>query len=275
MLLERHEPSDLCGVCEGVRSVSRDLVAAGAPRFTLPTFEGPLDLLLQLIRENEVDIYDIPIAEITRQYLERLARWHDLDLTRAGDYLVMAATLLEIKSRMLLPKPDAGADDEPDPRAELVQRLVEYQRFADAVGSLRDWEEFRSRLHFRSALENPDDYRLPAEPGSLRGVDLARILESILDAAGVESEAVSAVVPRQRVSLRLKMAEIMRAARAEPQGISFAGLIRDASELFDIVIAFLAVLELLRTGRVRVIQRRPLSDFRIAVRDEGEQEQDT
>lgn len=255
--------------------MSRDLVAAGAPRFTLPTFEGPLDLLLQLIRENEVDIYDIPIAEITRQYLERLARWHDLDLTRAGDYLVMAATLLEIKSRMLLPKPDAGADDEPDPRAELVQRLVEYQRFADAVGSLRDWEEFRSRLHFRSALENPDDYRLPAEPGSLRGVDLARILESILDAAGVESEAVSAVVPRQRVSLRLKMAEIMRAARAEPQGISFAGLIRDASELFDIVIAFLAVLELLRTGRVRVIQRRPLSDFRIAVRDEGEQEQDT
>ena len=100
------------------------------PNFTTPIFEGPLDLLLHLIRANEVDIYDIPIAEMTRQYLSYMALLEALDLEVAGEYLVIAATLIEIKSRMLLPQaPPQGDDEAEDPRAELVARLVEYQQF--------------------------------------------------------------------------------------------------------------------------------------------------
>src|SRR5438105_10379546 len=104
--------------------------ASSALQFHLPAFDGPLDLLLHLIRENRIDIYDIPIAQITEQYMEYLALWESLDLAVAGEYLVMAATLVEIKSRMLLPKPPPPeADEHDDPRAELVQRLLEYQRY--------------------------------------------------------------------------------------------------------------------------------------------------
>src|SRR5438552_5345747 len=105
------------------------LLSPNRPSFKLAAFEGPLDLLLHLIRENRVDIYDIPIAEITQQYLDYLAEWESLDLAVAGEYIVMAATLLEIKSRMLLPKPPAPEEEYEDPRAELVERLLEYQRY--------------------------------------------------------------------------------------------------------------------------------------------------
>lgn len=244
--------------------------SAGVPpasvSFALPTYEGPLDLLLQLVRENQVDIYDIPIAEITRQYLERLAAWQSLDLTVAGEYLVMAATLLEIKSRMLLPAPPRDDEADQDPRAELVERLLEYQRYAGVTDDLRRWEDFRSRLFFRNAAVNPDDYILPTEPGSLRGQDLALVLQRMLGEAGTNENQISAIVPRQRFNLRLKMVEVMRAVRRQPQGVAFTELIGSACSLSDIVVTFLAVLELLRSGRARVIQRRPLHDFRVLLR---------
>src|SRR5258708_7061299 len=105
--------------------------ANAALRFKLSVFEGPLDLLLHLIRENQIDIYDIPIADIAQQYLDYLTLWESLDLSIAGEFIVMAATLLEIKSRLLLPAPPKNTEDgeDDDPRAELVQRLLEYQRY--------------------------------------------------------------------------------------------------------------------------------------------------
>src|SRR5258708_7788961 len=110
------------------------LASPNRPQFRLPAFEGPLDLLLHLIRENKVDIYDIPIAEIARQYMDYLARWEELDLAVAGEYLVIAATLLEIKSRLLLPQPPPPeSDEDSDPRAELVQKLLEYQQYQGSV----------------------------------------------------------------------------------------------------------------------------------------------
>jgi len=243
------------------------------PRFTLPTFEGPLDLLLQLIRENEVDIRDIPIAEITRQYMERLAEWQSLDLTMAGEYLVMAATLLEIKSRMLLPQAPRD-EDEPDPRAELVERLLEYQRFVSVVDQLREWERYRASLYFRHALEEADDYILPVEAGEVSGKELALVFQRVLEQAGVRQEdPVSAIVPQQRISLKMKMAEIMRAVRRSPNGISFAELIESCEGLTEVVLAFLAMLELLRTGRLRVVQRRPLATIRIYPATESEAEE--
>src|SRR5690349_4732314 len=136
------------------------------PHFKTPAFEGPLDLLLHLIRANEVDIYDIPIAEITEQYLTYMELLEELDLAVAGEYVVIAATLIEIKSRLLLPQEMVvGEEEVEDPRAELVARLLEYQQYQGTVETLRGWEELRRQLYFRGALENADDYILPVPEG--------------------------------------------------------------------------------------------------------------
>jgi segregation and condensation protein A len=233
-------------------------------------FEGPLDLLLHLIRENRVDIYDIPMALITQQYLEQLAYWEAQDLSIAGEYLVMAATLLELKSRMLLPQPQADGVDEGDPRTELVQRLLEYQRYEGAVQALREWEEYRSGLYFRGATENPDDYMLPIEPGDLRGPDLVNAIRQLMRDAGIEEAPVSAIVPRRRVSLQMAMVSILRRARSNPSGVRFSELFDGPAELAEVVLAFLAVLELLRRGQIQVRQRRPMLDFLLIAADPGD-----
>ena len=127
-----------------------------AYRVKLDVFEGPLDLLLYLIRKNEVDIYDIPIAEITRQYLEMLNVMRTLNLDIAGEFLVMAATLTHIKSRMLLPAPPAGEEEEEgeDPRKELVDRLLEYERFKEAAQSLENKDILERDVFTRTQTED-------------------------------------------------------------------------------------------------------------------------
>ncbi len=231
-------------------------------QFHLAAFDGPLDLLLHLIRENRIDIYDIPIADITQQYLEYLEMWEALDLTVAGEYLVMAATLVEIKSRMLLPKPPPPeADEMEDPRAELVQRLLEYQKYQSTVETFRLWEDHRAQIFFRGALENPDDYTLPLEAGEMNGAQLLTALKRMLTQAGVGEEPVTAVVPRRRVSLRMKMAEVIRKVRAAREGIAFELLFEVPWQRYDVVLTFLALLELLRHGRVRAVQKRADDDI--------------
>ncbi len=240
------------------------LTASTTPlRFRLPIFEGPLDLLLHLIREHEIDIYDIPIAEITQQYIEYLEAWELMDLTVAGEYLVMAATLIEIKSRMLLPRPPAFEEEVEDPRAELVERLLEYQRYQGAVDTLKLWEEARAQIHFRGALENPDDYSLPLEAGDLSPQSLYAALKRLLDAAGVGEAQLTAVVPRRRVSLRMKMVEISRKVRAHNAGLDFEGLFGTPWNRYDIVLTFLAMLELLRLGRIRAAQKNPHAEIKL------------
>lgn len=226
-------------------------------RFTLPVFEGPLDLLLHLIRDHQVDIYDIPIAEITQQYLQYLALWESMDLAIAGEYLVIAATLVEIKSRLLLPAPPPieGDEEAEDPRAELVQRLLEYQRYQGTVETLREWEEFRRNLYFRGALENPDDYVLPMAAGEMSPSALVNALRRLMAAAGVDDGALSAVIPRRRVSLRMKMAEVLRKVRSRAEGLMFSGLFELPCYRYEIVLTFLAVLELLRLGRLKASQK--------------------
>jgi len=240
------------------------LTASATPlRFHLPIFEGPLDLLLHLIREHEIDVYDIPIAEITQQYLTYLEAWESMDLTVAGEYLVMAATLIEIKSRMLLPRPPIFEEEFEDPRAELVERLLEYQRYQGAVDTLKLWEDARSQIHFRGALENPDDYSLPLEAGDLNPQSLFSALKRLLDAAGVGEAQLTAVVPRRRVSLRMKMAEISRKVRSHNAGMDFEALFEVPWNRYDIVITFLAMLELLRLARIRAAQKGSLGEIKL------------
>jgi len=231
--------------------------AAALPHFKTPIFEGPLDLLLHLIRINEVDIYDIPIAEITGQYLVYMELLEELDLAVAGEYVVMAATLIEIKSRMLLPQPPLaeGQEEAEDPRAELVARLLEYQQYQGMVETFRTWEEMRRQIFFRGALENTDDYILPVPEGEATAQQLVQALQRLLAEAGVEEKAITAVTPRRRLSLRLKMAEIARKVATHPEGLAFETLFTFPCPRYDIVLTFLALLELLRQGRVRAQQK--------------------
>ena len=240
-----------------------------APQFHIPNFEGPLDLLLHLIRAHEVEISDIPIAEITQQYLAYMEMWEALDLTIAGEYVVIAATLIEIKSRMLLPQAPAvvGEDgEEEDPRAELVARLREYQIYKGTVETLRAWEELRRELFFRGALENADDYILPVPAGEANVQQLFQALNRLLAEAGVEDKPITSVTPRRRLSLRMKMAEIVRKlTHAGPEGMGFESLFVLPCPRYDIVLTFLALLELLRMQRVRADQTKLLEPIKVTL----------
>ncbi len=235
-----------------------------SPLYKISSFEGPLDLLLHLIRANQVDISDIPIVEITRQYLQYSSLFETLDLAIAGEYVLMAATLIEIKSRLLLPKMQVthGEESEEDPRAELAARLREYEQYQGTVETFRQWEEMRRLLYFRGALENADDYILPIAAGEASPIQLYQALHRVLMNAGVADESVTAVTPKRRLSLRMKMAEIVRKLNAAyPESMNFENLFELPCPKYDIVLTFLATLELLRLFRVKVTQESPLEEI--------------
>jgi len=249
--------------------MSIELAAQSGYTIKLPVFEGPLDLLLHLIREHKLDIYDIPIAEVANQYLHYLSLMESLDLNVAGEFFVMAATLLEIKSRMLLPSPPAEEDEGAiDPRAELIERLLEYERFKTAAESLRGLEDDRYQVFWRMTndLEN---YDAPVIPLNLQAMDLLHALRGMLEEVGEGREEVTSV-ERQKISLRMKMSEVWRKIRsASTKGIGFLDLFTGPQTKLEIVMTFLALLELLRLGKIRVKQRMALGD--ISIRAAGEE----
>jgi segregation and condensation protein A len=229
---------------------------------TLGVFEGPLDLLLHLIRENEIDIYDIPIAKVTEQYLAYLSLMESLDLDVAGEWLVMAATLLEIKSRMLLPEdPQEQPDEEPvDPRLELVERLIEYEKFKGAAEIFREKEAERSRVFARGAVELEFDLRPKFDLSNITAVDLLAALQKILLDTG-EDEPVTSI-QRRKVSVRMRMREVWR--KIETAGkLVFDELFEGDRNRVEIVITFLALLELLKQHKVTVKQTRAFAPIQI------------
>ncbi len=237
--------------------VRNALLPAGMPTFVLSAFQGPIDLLLQLIKANEVDITDIPIAEITTQYLSLLDQMEAFDLAVAGEYLVMAATLIEIKSRMLLPQTVVDADEEPDdPRLELVQRLREYQQFHDALDILRDREEAQRAVFGREPLLNCAILPPAVPDDPVSSALLLSALNRLLSEADLADQPLTTVVPRRRATLRLKMAEVLHRiqASAPSGGARFSELFDLPCMRYDIVITFLAMLELLRLQRIEVEQ---------------------
>lgn len=242
----------------------------------LPAFEGPLDLLLHLIREHKVDIYDIPISLVADQYLKYLSLMESLDLNIAGEFFVMASTLLEIKSRLLLPVPPKQEDDSEegvDPRVELVEKLLEYERFKNAASELQKVDEER-RLLFRRITDELDDYDAPVVPLSLGALDLLFALQRMLADVGEGEQEVTSI-QKQKISLRMKMREIWSTIKAAgADGISFEGLFLDRPTRDDIVMTFLALLELLRMGRIRVRQRKALAGITIWAEEEPEKTQE-
>ncbi len=224
-------------------------------QIVLPIFEGPLDLLLHLIRENKIDIYDIPIVAVTDQYLTYITVMESLDLDVAGEFLVMAATLLEIKSRMLLP-PDPKADDddeEPiDPRKELVDRLIEYQRYKEAAELFGNWEIDRMKVFPGAERDIEIDYSAVMMK-NVTPVDLLEALKKILAEVSDGEEEVTTLT-RRKVSLRIRMTEVWRRVKNGPQLVLFEELFDEARDRTEVVITFLAILELLKLHRIEVRQ---------------------
>ncbi|HOB82745.1 MAG TPA: segregation/condensation protein A [Peptococcaceae bacterium] len=235
----------------------------------LPVFEGPMDLLLHLIEKNELDIYNIPIALITQQYLDYLARAEELDLELTSDFLVMASTLLAIKARMLLPKPVVETVEEeegPDPRAELVEKLLEYKAYKEKANFFREREECQSRYFWREIDEGKllKEFR-PANPvGSLSMNDLMVVLCKVLKKVEERLEFVS--ISREEITIQDKITGIL-ALLDEPslgKGLSFYQLL-DVPHITkeEVIVTFLALLELIKLGKIYVQQKGMFDDIYI------------
>jgi segregation and condensation protein A len=237
----------------------------------LPAFQGPLDLLLHLVRRHEMDIYDIPIAVLADQYMASLSELDAPDLDTAGDFLVMAATLLEIKSRMLLPlpPPDPDAGEPEDPRAELTRRLLEYQAFKEAAEAMREMEAWNARFFARGAMESPGDYPADGPPyrdGTLNG--LMNALQRMLERAASDL-SLPGDLPRDRWTIPLKMREITVLLQHRPAGVWFHETMEPNASRVEIIVTFLAILEMLKRGRLILKQAAPWADILILLKEES------
>ena len=224
----------------------------------LETFEGPLDLLLYLIRKHNLDILDIPMADLTRQYMEYVEKMHAIKLELAGDYLLMSAMLIEIKSRMLLPKP-AEIESEDDPRAELVRRLMEYEAIKLAAQRLDEMPKVGADISVASAYYQ---HISEIKPPEVSLDDLAEAWRNVLKRA---SQFQHHKVGKAELSVREHMSIILRRLKIDN--------LLEFSQLFDVVhdgipklvVCFLAILELARDGLLRMTQQAPFSPIYVQI----------
>lgn len=228
-------------------------------KVSLDVFEGPLDLLLHLVRREELNIYDIPIARITDQYLQYLQQMREFDLEVASEFIVMAATLLEIKARMLLPKPPkpegAEGEEEADPRQMLVEQLLEYRRYKEVAGQLESLAS-EEALRFSRPPEEYDE----GPPGLPVDLNLAALTAAMRALLAEADEAPTPEIARDAHSLRQKMDMIM--ARLESVSrVHFRDLFGRRFTRFEVVVTFLAVLELIRGRRVAARQTERLGEI--------------
>ena len=243
---------------EGVESTLPDDV----PRIQLPEFEGPLDLLLFLIRREKIDIHDIPIAPITRQYMEYLELMKQLNLDVAGEFMVMAATLIHIKSKMLVPVDPTeaeGDEEQADPREALVQRLLEFQRYKEAAGILHQQAQIRAAQWTRadSVLPSFDDSGEEMLEAGL--FDLIAAFKELLER---RRTLLAHEVEHEGKSVEQRMEELL-ALIEEGDSLDFLGLFASQQTKADMIATFLALLELIRLKRVRVYQRGMFGPIRV------------
>jgi segregation and condensation protein A len=219
----------------------------------LEAFEGPLDLLLYLIRRQNIDILDIPVAEITRQYMDYIGLMQELRLELAAEYLVMAAILAEIKSRLLLPRPPAAEGTEDDPRAELIRRLQEYERFkkaAEDIDALPRME--RDLAPARADVPERNVIRIPPP------VDLRELLLALKDVMRRAELSGHHTVNRQALSVRQRMSDVL-AALGDGEFHDFVSLFRVEEGRLGVVVTFLSILELAKEQLLDIVQNEPLA----------------
>jgi segregation and condensation protein A len=232
-------------------------------RIKLSVFEGPLDLLLFLIRKNEIDIYDIPIESVTRQYITVLRSMQQLDLDVAGEFFVMAASLMEIKSRMLLPKgqhavdPDADGQDEMDPRWELVHQLLQYKKFKDASGRLSEMARLQRDLMERLLSSRPAD-SLDRPLKGVNRIELWNTFNMVL--RRLAEKLVVGEIHDEAVTVAEQMEWLLGKMRSE-RSFVFSSLFEAGVSLRRIIATFLAVLELTRVRKMRLSQNDAFTDI--------------
>lgn len=231
----------------------------------LDIFEGPLDLLLYLIRKNEIDIYNIPIALITEQYLEYLDIMRSLNLDLAGEYLVLAATLIHIKSRLLLPpveNEEEGGEGQ-DPRAELVQQLLEYQAFKEAALSL-DARPLLDRDVFSRGAPAEEPAAAAEEEEAVIEVDLFELVQAFRSIIAGLDKSEELVIDTERMSLTDKINEIMERLSVQRQ-LTFTELLGERMDRKRIVYTFLAILELMKLRMIRAYQAGPFGTIMLSL----------
>jgi len=221
----------------------------------LENFSGPLDLLLYFIRRDKIDIYDIPISSITKEYMDTLEMLENLNLNIAGEFILMAATLMSIKAKMLLPKPEfIDLDEEPDPRIELVQQLLEYQRFKEMSFDLKQIAEERSHYHTRGMKMRTPDYKehITEHLKDVTIFEIARIFKNAMENMPVIQPY---ELHREEIHLDAQKEIILKSF--DMQGsLKFSFLLDKLKSKIEVVVTFLAILELVRMRKIVVIQNK-------------------
>ena len=257
---------------EPVTTLPQDLyIPPFALKIFLEAFEGPLDLLLYLIRRQNIDILDIPVAEITKQYVQYIELMSDMQLELAGEYLVMAAMLAEIKSRMLLPRPAPEEEDEEDPRAELIRRLQEYERFKKAAQDISDLPRLERDV-FVATADAPERKVVTKMPD----VTMKELLLAFHDVLKRAEMFSNLHLHREPLSVRQRMSEILTRIKAG-QFTVFADLFDAEEGRMGVAVTFIAILELLKETVIEVVQSeeygplhiRAASSVRLVDDDEG------
>jgi segregation and condensation protein A len=227
----------------------------------LLNFEGPLDLLLHLIKKHEVNVYDIPISLITQQYLDYLDLMQEMDLEVAGEFLVMAATLIHIKSRMLLPRPDPTQEDpEEDPREALVRRLLEHQRFKAAAELLHEKEIQRSAMWQRPDERVTDVVGEAPEPEI--EVDLFSLVAAFRQVLERARARPRVILPPEQMPIETRIEQLL-ARLSETEACGFEDLFADVQTRGGMIVTFLALLEMIRLKQVRVFQQGNFGPIRV------------
>ncbi len=230
-------------------------------RIDLEMFEGPLDLLLFLIKKDEVNIYDIPVAQITRNFLEFVEMAKELKLHTAGDFILMAATLMKIKARMLLPVEEGTDEEVEDPRSELVNMLLEYKRFKEAAFALGEREHQQRPYFYRQAGAPPEETSDPG--GLLEDIKLYDIMLTFKYLLQNYEEPAMHAVELEEVSLSEQINFILTRLETDPK-LRFSSLIERFQSRLVIVVTFLAILEMLRAQQIKVRQTKLFDDLIIS-----------
>ncbi|WP_366922391.1 segregation/condensation protein A [Metallumcola ferriviriculae] len=245
-------------------------------KIDIEVFQGPFDLLFHLIDKNEIDIYDIPIARITDQYLHYLQSMGQMDLEVTSEFLVMAATLLSIKAKMLLPKPPKEEEEEDeglDPRDQLVERLLEYKKFKLVAEYLKEREEAAGRVFTRPVDVEEMASAFVGNDNPLQDVEMADLLDALAQVLEkMPDEEPITKVHRAEITIRDKVKEIRGRLRFNPNGIIFAELFRPGVSRVEVVVTFLALLEIIRSGNILVRQRRNFAEIAIYSREDTDKD---
>ncbi len=244
--------------------------------YKLNVFEGPLDLLLHLIEKNKVDIYDIPIVTITEQYLDYVSEMQEQDMDVMSEFLMMAGTLLQIKSKMLLPKEETEEEEEEDPRTELVRRLLEYKMYKYAALELKDMELDASHSFYKKPTipKEVEEYREEVDPAELvDGLTLNKlndIFQSIMRKQVDKIDPIRSkfgTIEKEEINIEDRMVQIREEVRGL-KGINFRTLLESQPTRMNIIITFMSVLELMKVGAITIRQEKIFGEIVIDSLDE-------